>query len=132
MNAKILIIDDEEGVRYTFKKFLSCYHHEVSTAENFDEAMRYIASIDFDVIFADIILKGKSGLEVLRMVKEKNINCPVIMMTGYPSDDTAAESDRLGAFDYIQKPISKDTIFSAINLAIQHKTMVDEKKKFQK
>jgi DNA-binding NtrC family response regulator len=54
------------------------------------------------------------------------------MMTGYHSEDTAAESARLGAFDYIQKPISKDTIFSVINLAIQHKTMVDEKKKFQK
>ena len=132
MNAKILIIDDNEGIRYTFKKFLSSYHHEVSTAENFDEAIMLIASIDFDVIFADIILEGKSGLEVLRMVQEKNINCPVIMITGYPSDDTAAESDRLGAFDYIQKPISKDKILSTINLGIQHKTMIDEKKKFKK
>ena len=132
MNAKILIIDDDEGIRYTFKRFLSSYHHEVSTAENFDEAMKYIARIDFDVIFADIILKGKSGLEVLRMVKEKNINCPVIMMTGYPSDDTAAESDSLGAFDYIQKPLSKDKILSACNLAIEHKTMIDENMKFKK
>jgi len=132
MNAKILIIDDEEGVRYTFKKFLSLYHHEVSTAENFDEAMRCIESIDFDVILADIILEGKSGLEVLRMIKEKNIDCPVIMMTGYPSEDTASESDRLGAFDYIPKPISKDKLLSAINLAIQHKTMLDEKKKSKK
>jgi DNA-binding NtrC family response regulator len=84
MTAKILIIDDEEGIRFTFSKFLSSQNYDVVTAEDFDEAISCISETDFDVIFADIILGGKSGLDVLKEIKKRNLNCPVIMITGYP------------------------------------------------
>jgi len=131
MKAKILIIDDEEGIRFTFEKFLTAADHEVSTAEDFDEAMHFISERDFDVIFADIILKGKSGIDVLREIKKQNINSPVIMLTGYPNIESASEAIRLGAFDYIPKPIQKDTLLHTIDIALQHKIVIDEKEKFR-
>ena len=65
MKAKILVIDDEEGIRFTFSKFLSTQNYEVTTAQDFNDAIACISESDFDVIFADIILGGKSGLDVL-------------------------------------------------------------------
>jgi len=73
MNEKILIIDDEEGIRFTFNKFLSARDYEVSTAKDFDEAIKYISETDFDVIFADIILRGKTGIDILREIKNKKL-----------------------------------------------------------
>ncbi len=113
MNAKILVIDDEEGIRFTFNKFLSDNQYIVSTAENFDDAMTSMAETDFDLIFADIILSGKSGIDVLQEVKKRNLSCPVIMITGYPNIDTASKAIRLGAFDYIPKPIRNHALMQA-------------------
>lgn len=131
MKARILIIDDEEGIRFTFNKFLSSENYEVSTAKDFDEAVEHISKNNFDVVFADIILKGKTGMDVLREIKKRKINCPVIMITGYPNIDTASEAVRLGAFDYIPKPIQKDALFHAIDVALQHKAVIDEKEKYR-
>jgi PAS domain S-box-containing protein len=131
MNARILIIDDEEGIRFTFKKFLSAEDYEVAAAQDFDEAMDCISKSNFDVIFADIILKGKTGIDVLREIKKRKLNCPVIMITGYPNIETASEAIRLGAFDYIPKPIQKDNLFHAIDVALQHKKVIDEREKYR-
>ena len=131
MNAKILVIDDEEGIRFTFNKFLSDNQYIVSTAENFDDAMTSMAETDFDLIFADIILSGKSGIDVLQEVKKRNLSCPVIMITGYPNIDTASKAIRLGAFDYIPKPIRKDALLQATKAALQYKTLTDEKEKYR-
>jgi PAS domain S-box-containing protein len=131
MKSKILIIDDEEGIRFTFKKFLSAHNFEVLTAKDFDDAVDCISKNDFDVIFADIILGGKTGIDVLREIKKRNLHCPVIMITGYPNIDTASEAVRLGAFDYIPKPIQKDNLFHAIDVALQHKAVIDEKEKYR-
>jgi PAS domain S-box-containing protein len=131
MKEKILIIDDEEGIRFTFNKFLTANNYEVSTAKDFEEAMECISEKDFDVIFADIILRGKTGIDILREIKNKKLNCPVIMITGYPNIETASEAIRLGAFDYIPKPIQKDALFHAIDVALQHKAVIDEKEKYR-
>jgi PAS domain S-box-containing protein len=131
MNAKILIIDDEEGIRFTFNKFLSARDYEVSTAKDFDEAIKFISEKDFDVIFADIILRGKTGIDILREIKNKKLNCPVIMITGYPNIETASEAIRLGAFDYIPKPIQKDALFHAVDVALQHSAVINEKEKYR-
>ncbi len=131
MKEKILIIDDEEGIRFTFNKFLTARNYEVSTAKDFDEAMECISKKDFDVIFADIILRGKTGIDILREIKNKRLNCPVIMITGYPNIETASEAIRLGAFDYIPKPIQKDSLFHAVDVALQHKAVLDEREKYR-
>jgi PAS domain S-box-containing protein len=131
LKAKILIIDDEEGIRFTFKKFLSAEDYYVATAKDYEEAMSFISETDFDVIFADIILRGKSGIDVLREIKDRKLISPVIMITGYPNIDSASEAVRLGAFDYIPKPVQKDNLFHCIDVALQHKSVIEEKEKYR-
>lgn len=131
MKARILIIDDEEGIRFTFEKFLTAEDYEVATAKDFDEAISRISETDFDLIFADIILKGKTGIDVLREIKKRKLISPVIMITGYPNIETASEAVRLGAFDYIPKPIQKDVLFHAIDVALQHKAVIVEREKYR-
>lgn len=127
MKASILIIDDEESIRFSFKNFLSNEGHEILTAENYDSAIDIINKKSFDLMFVDIILGTHTGIDILMAVKERGIRCPVIMVTGEPNIETSAESIRGGAFDYISKPVRKETLLQVTNRALQHKALTDEK-----
>ena len=80
------------------------------------------------LIFVDILLPdNRSGVEILRSVNERRLNCPVIMMTGAPNIETAAESVRLGAYDYLAKPVEKTALLRITSQALRHKLLRDEK-----
>ncbi len=81
----ILVVDDEESIRYTFDFFLSEHGYSVTGAENYDEAISLIEKSEFDLIFADIVMDGRTGVDLLKMIKEIRPNLPVIMITGVPS-----------------------------------------------
>ncbi|TAL22278.1 MAG: response regulator [Nitrospirae bacterium] len=130
MKPGILVVDDEESIRFTFESFLSEEGYDVDTAENFGSAAAKIEARDFDVIFADILLGDKTGIDVLQKVKERNPSCPVIMMTGYPNIETVSDALRLGAFDYVTKPVSQETLLHSTRLALKHKILNDEKEKY--
>ena len=101
MTSHILVIDDEESLRFTLKTFLQDEGYMVSTAASFPEAEELLKQSAFDLIFLDIQLGRHSGLDLLKIVREKFANCPVVMITGAPDVATAAEAVRHGAFDYI-------------------------------
>ncbi len=127
LKGRILIVDDEEGIRYTSRAFLTKEGHEVTTAESYDFALKTLSETEYDLIFMDIILGGHSGMDLLREVKKRGLRCPVIMITGEPNLDTASESVRLGAFDYVAKPLVKRTLLHLTQLALHHKNLADEK-----
>lgn len=131
MKKKILIIDDEENIRYTFENFLVDEGYEVLSAKDYRDALVAIDDSDLDLIFSDILLDDKSGIDILRYVKEKKLNCPVVMITGIPDMETATEALRLGAFDYIPKPLLQDTLLRVAKMALQHKSLIDEKERYQ-
>ncbi len=130
MRPRILIIDDEESIRFTFESFLSDEDYEVVTARDYAEALERIYKTDFDLIFADIILGENTGIDILQEVKKKNLNCPVIMITGYPNLETVSDALRLGAFDYLTKPVLQETLLHAARIALKHKALRDEKEKY--
>ena len=103
----------------------------VFTAPDFESALKTIGHNNLDVIFADIVLGGRTGIDLLKEAKTQNVRCPVIMITGQPTLDTAAESLRLGAFDYLVKPVRKDAILHSTRLALHHKRLADEKKQIE-
>ncbi len=129
--AKILIVDDEESIRFTFDSFLSDAGHDVAAAESFDEALQIISKMEFDLIFMDIVLGGKTGIDLLKEMRSRNVNCPVVMITGYPNVETASDALRLGAFDYIFKPVKQDTLLHTSNMALQYKFLRDENEKYR-
>ena len=127
----ILIIDDEESLRFTLQSFLEDAGYLVSTAETFAEAKQLIEQSIFDLVFLDIQLGRHSGLELLKIIREKYMHCPVVMITGVPEVATAAEAVRIGAFDYIPKPIRQETLLRVAKMAIKHKTVVDQREQFR-
>jgi two-component system response regulator HydG len=115
---KVLIIDDEESIRYTFECFLADEGYEVTTAKNYEEAIAKIDASDFDLIFADIILGGQSGIDVLREIKRRELACPVIMITGDPSAESAHIAFQLGAFGHISKPVNQEKLLHLAKTAL--------------
>ncbi|MBI5748820.1 MAG: sigma-54-dependent Fis family transcriptional regulator [Nitrospinae bacterium] len=131
MDSRILVVDDEESIRFTFENFLSEEGYKVFTARNYNEAVSMLSQEEFDLVFADIILEDMTGVDILRQVKEKKLNCPVIMITGEPNIETASDALRLGAFDYIPKPVRQDTLLRVAKNALQHKSLINEKERYR-
>jgi PAS domain S-box-containing protein len=126
MQPHILVVDDEESIRYTFQAFLSEEGYTVSSAADCEEGIALLREKDIDLVFADIILPDRSGIDLLKAAREIVPNVPVIMITGAPSLDTATESLRIGAFDYIVKPIRQDFLMRSVSIALKHKAVKDE------
>ncbi len=132
MKEKILVIDDEEGIRFTFNAFLADEGYTVFTAGDYHSALKTVFEKKPDLIFADIILGSHTGIEILREIREKGIMCPVVIVTGQPNLDTATDSVRLGAFDYLVKPIRYETLLRSARMALEHKALVEEKERYRK
>lgn len=131
MSERILVIDDEESIRFTFERFLTTAGYIVATAESCSEALARISEMSFDVVFADIILGDGTGIDLLREIRARELTCPVIMITGDPGVDTAADSIRLGAFDYIPKPINQEALLHATHTALKYKAVNEEKERYR-
>lgn len=114
MSKKILICDDEEGIRESLKLILGDFY-EMIVVENGLQALETLKSAaDVGVLLMDIKMPKVHGLDVLREVKTKYPGLPVIMITGYRSVETAAEAAQRGASGYIVKPFKADEILDAV------------------
>ena len=131
MNHKILVVDDEESIRFTFNAFLTDEGYTVDTAENLEEALQKVTASPYDAVFLDILLGRDSGMNVLQFSRENQPNTPVIMVTGAPEIKTAAEALRLGAFDYLTKPVHQDELVRQAKLAVDYKALVDQQETYQ-
>jgi two-component system, NtrC family, nitrogen regulation response regulator NtrX len=118
----VLVVDDEETIRVSLKRMLEKENFQVETAENGSMALKKLANYPHDIILIDIMMDDVSGIELLKNIREKFSNIPVLLMTGYASIDSATKAVRLGASDYILKPCSKKKILSSIKNAIKKNT----------
>ena len=130
-DTRILVVDDEESIRFTFRHFLSEEGYSVADAATLGEALNCLSKEPFALVFADIILGGKTGIELLKEIRAKDPQCCVVMITGYPHHDSASEALRLGAFDYISKPVQQDTLLRTAKMALQHRALIDERERYR-
>jgi PAS domain S-box-containing protein len=121
--ASILVVDDEESIRFTFRRFLEGEGFEVATAAGFDEAARHLADHEFELAFVDIILQGRSGMDVLREIKRRSPTTEVVIVTGAPSLETASESMRMGALDYVVKPVRQHGLLQTTRMALRQRSL---------
>ena len=127
----VLIIEDEDVLRLTFERFLCEEGHHVGVAADYDEALSYIDGHRVDIVVSDIILGGKTGIDLLREIHDRDLDTQVIMITGEPSTSTATEALRLGAFDYLAKPVTGDGLKRVVRLAIGRKEIIEERNKYR-
>jgi len=129
--ARILIVDDEKSIRRTLGEFLRDAGYEVVEAEDADAALEKLRAAAFDVVVTDIILPRVSGVELLRLIQGTAPDVQVVMMTGEPTVETAAEALRLGAADYLFKPIDKAAILRAAGNAARIKDLEDTRRRLE-
>jgi len=124
--ARVLIVDDEEGIRRTMGMFLENAGHDVWTAGSVSEACELMDAQDFDVVLSDIVMPGDAGIRLLGLVSARMPLTQVIMITGEPTLETATEALRLGAFDYLPKPARKDMVCRVVAKAAHEKELRQE------
>ncbi|MFH0799663.1 MAG: response regulator [Pseudomonadota bacterium] len=112
--AKILVVDDEQAVCDMLKKFLQRKGHEALIALSGEEALKIVKEEKPDVILLDLIMPNMDGVETLKRIKKIDKRVGVVVITAIRGEDTAKECMRLGAFDYITKPLSLDYLESVL------------------
>ncbi len=124
---KILIIDDEVNVGLLLSKFLTRNGFEVSTATSGTSGLEYLNREPFDLVLCDFRLEDTDGREILKIVKKSYPSTGVIIITGYSDIKMAVELIKMGAYDYISKPLYPDEILNTINKALETlHALVDE------
>ena len=126
MSGTILIAEDQELARKNMKRFLEQQGYKIEEAADGVAAIQAIDTLDFDVVIADLMMPGADGIEVLKHTKEVAPNTLVIVATAYASVDTAVEALRLGAQDYILKPIILEDLLSKVRHSIDYKSLAWE------
>jgi DNA-binding NtrC family response regulator len=119
--ASILIVDDEEVVRHSHLRSLANTGCHTEAAEDGHEALRVMEQRPFDVVLLDLSMPGLDGMDVLKTIKERWPDSEVVVITGYPTIETAKEAVRLGAHNYIAKPVGPDDVIKAANEAMTQK-----------
>lgn len=119
--TNILVVDDEEVVRLAHLRVLASNDCAVETAVSGADALRTLEGRAFDVVLLDLRMPGMDGLEVLKTIKTRWPQCEVVVVTGYPSVETAKEAVRRGAYDYLAKPVDPDEIIHAAHGAVRQK-----------
>lgn len=130
--AKILIIDDERSIRNTLKDILEFEKHEVVLAENGKLGSEIAINQHFDLIFSDIKMPEMDGIEVLSLLKEKEVESPIVMISGHGNIETAVECIKKGAFDFIEKPIDLNRLLITVRNALDKASLVTETKILKK
>ena len=123
---KILIVDDEKGIRDFLEIMLKKEGYRVSSAPGGEEAMRLFNNSSYDLVISDVRMKGMGGVELLKSIKEINPETVVLMITAYASVDTAIDAMKAGAYDYITKPFKVDEVKHIIRNALDKKRLETE------
>lgn len=131
MNFSILLVDDEESQREPIKGFLLKKGYQVISASTYDEAILLFKENLIDLVVTDFKLKSKTGLDVLKEVKAINPIIPVIIMTAFGTIEDAVNLMKLGAFDYLQKPIELDELILNIEKAQEISNLKSENKQLK-
>jgi len=120
MPTNILIVDDERDIRESLKDILEDEGHKIFLAENAKSARIIKNKQEIGLILLDIWMPDCDGITLLKEWASANkIDCPVLMMSGHGTIDTAIEATRIGAYDFLEKPISLQKLLNSINLALK-------------
>lgn len=127
MNRSILIIDDEASIRQSLSGALSDEGYQVMSAPNAAQGMELIRKISPDVVIMDIWMPDVDGLTALNEIRKQGIEIPIIMMSGHGTIETAVKATKLGAFDFVEKPVELDRVLVLIRNALSARDLISGK-----
>jgi DNA-binding NtrC family response regulator len=126
MAGRILIVDDEVNIRVALAKILERAGHTVTPAESGDAALDALQDTVFDLVITDLKMVGAGGMEVLRAAKQRQPDVEVILITAYGTVESAVDAMKVGAYDYLAKPIDPERLTHLAGKALEHKALSEE------
>ncbi|WP_320168373.1 sigma-54 dependent transcriptional regulator [Mangrovibacterium marinum] len=130
--SKILVVDDERSIRNTLKDILEYEKYQVDVAEDGNAGLNLVKKNEYDIVLCDIKMPGMDGIEVLGKIQEAGIDTPVVMISGHGNIDTAVESIKKGAYDFIEKPLDLNRLLITIRNAMDKSSLLTETKVLKK
>src|SRR6266852_5916681 len=124
--AHLLIVDDEANTLASLARAFRLAGHEATVCDNAAKALELAKSQHFDLILSDVKMPGKDGLTLLEELKTQAVTTPVVMMSGQAHIDMAVKATRLGASDFLEKPISTDKLLLTVENALRLKHLEEE------
>jgi len=131
MAAKILIVDDENGIRESLEAALRDEGYEAETAASGEECLERLEEKEFDLVMLDVWLPKMDGLTTLEKIQQRDAAPMVVMISGHASIETAVKSTKLGAFDFVEKPLSLEKIVLVIRNAVEYVRLEEENRRLR-
>lgn len=128
--AQVLVVDDERYVREIMRRWLERVGYQCTCADSVAAACEILDTQSFDVVTSDISMPGKSGLELLRLIREKQPETAVLMLTANADTRLAIQALTLGAYGYLLKPVEQEELLCQIERAIEHRRLVVENREY--
>jgi DNA-binding NtrC family response regulator len=129
--GRILIADDEPALLRALARLLGTSGYEVKAVDDGARALEALDTEDFDVIVSDISMPGMDGLKLLRTARERDLDIPVVLMTGAPAVETAIQALEYGAFQYLTKPIDGAQLDRVLDRAVRMRKMARMRREAQ-
>ncbi len=121
--GRVMVVDDEENIREVLSSYLTGLGYQVVTAKDGQDALNKFQKDQFDLIISDLLMPNIDGLDLLKQIREKDRDVIFLMITGYPSIETAVEAIKKGAYDYITKPFHMEDVKIRIERAFEKKNL---------
>lgn len=129
--GRVLVVDDEENIREVLSNYLESMNYDVQTAEDGQDALNTYQKGEFDLIISDLLMPNVDGLELLKRVRDMDKDVIFLMITGYPSIETAVDAIKKGAYDYITKPFHMEDVKLRIERAFEKRSLRERLKTVQ-
>src|SRR5690349_22467009 len=130
--ANILIVDDEANTLASLSRAFRLSGHEAVVCDNAARALELARSRDFDLVLSDVVMPGRDGLALLEDLKAAGVAAPVVMMSGQAHIEMAVRATRLGALDFLEKPISTDKLLVTVENALKLKRLESENRELRR
>jgi DNA-binding NtrC family response regulator len=129
--AQLLIVDDEANTLASLARAFRLAGHEATVCDNVAKALDLIKAQPYDLIFSDVVMPGKDGLALLEELRSQGVSTPVVMMSGQAHIEMAVKATRLGAIDFLEKPISTDKLLITVENALKLQRLESENRQLR-
>ena len=130
--AHLLLVDDDANTLASLSRAFRLAGHEATVCDNAERAIELLRTEKFDLIFSDVVMPGKSGLEFLEEIKNAGVKAPVILISGQANIEMAVRATRLGALDFLEKPLSTDKLLVTVENALRLARLEDENRELKR
>ena len=129
--AHLLLVDDDPNTLASLSRAFRLAGHEATVCDNASRAVELLKTESFDVILSDVVMPGKSGLELLEELKKNGVRTPIVLISGQANIEMAVRATKLGALDFLEKPLSTDKLLLTVENALRLSRLEDENRELK-